>query len=111
MKRALARIGLAGTVVAGLIGFTAPAGLAQGQGAVTIDCSTVFPELSGTIVFTPNGNLLGNCFEHVQGEPGSSQGGGATIVDCGEALGPDTVGIQVITPNGAVYTNCHVHIT
>jgi hypothetical protein len=87
------------------------AAYADGNGAQTIDCSLIDPALGGTIVFNPSGNLLGNCHEHVQGGGGEgSTGGGATIVDCDEALAPGTVGIQVITPSGGVYTNCHVHV-
>ncbi|MDQ3783024.1 MAG: hypothetical protein M3349_08830, partial [Actinomycetota bacterium] len=73
-------------VAAATIGFTAGPTLSDpGGGALTIQCSEVFPELGGTIVFTPSGGLLGNCHEHLQGGGGPAEGGSATIVDCDEA--------------------------
>lgn len=108
MRHVIARLGLVAAVMGAVVGLSSPPAFSE---AVTIDCSIVQSDLGGTVVFTPNGQLLGNCWEHSMGEPGTGQGGTATIVDCGEALGPDTVGIQVTTPNGGVYTNCHVHIT
>ncbi|MFN2607154.1 MAG: hypothetical protein ABR511_04565 [Acidimicrobiales bacterium] len=82
----------------------------DGNGAVTVPCSDVSPDLGGTVVFTPDGQLLGNCFEHQQSPGGGSTGGSAQIVSCDEALAPGTVGIQVTTPEGSTYTNCHVHV-
>ncbi len=91
---------------------SAPAGpaLGQGEGARTIDCSMVNPQLGGRIVMTPSGNVLGNCYEHTRGTQTPASGGGATLVDCSEALGQEgAIGIQVITPTGGVFTNCHLH--
>lgn len=103
---------MAAVAAAAALGFTAGPALSDpGGGALTIQCSEVSPELGGTIVFTPSGGLLGNCYQHLQGAGGPAEGGSATIVDCDEALGEGTVGIQVITPTGGVYTNCHVHLT
>lgn len=85
------------------------AAFGQDSGAMTLDCSTVDPDLAGKIIVTPSGRVLGNCSEHTPGGQGS-EGGGAAIVDCEEAIGtPGAKGIQVITPTGGVYTNCHVH--
>ncbi len=71
----------------------------------------VFPELGGTLVFTPNGQLLGNCWEHHHSPGGGSEGGSAEIVDCEEQIQPgEWVGIAVHTPEGGTYINCHLHV-
>ena len=99
--------GAIGVVAGGLFATATPA-LA---GATTIECSMVFPELGGTLVFTPNGKLLGNCWEHHYSRGGGSEGGSAEVVDCEEQIQPGSwVGIAVHTPQGGTYINCHLHI-
>ncbi len=79
--------------------------------AVTIDCVNVFPYLGGTIVFTPTGQLLGNCWEHHPSAGGGSRGGSAEVVACEDELEqPGWVGIAVHTPEGSTYINCHIHV-
>ncbi len=87
-------------------------GPAQSEGANTIQCGEVFPELGGVIVFQPNGGFKANCHEHLQdGTPGAE--GETTIFDCSESFpgipSEQLVGIQVITASGNILTNCHVH--
>lgn len=94
-----------------LIGGAIPA---ESEGANTIQCSAVFPQLGGVIVFQPNGGFKANCHEHLQdGTPGAE--GETMIFDCSESfpeMPPETlVGIQVITASGNILTNCHVHIS
>ncbi len=89
------------------------AGPAQSQGANVIQCSDVFPQLGGVIIFQPNGGFKANCHEHLQdGTPGAE--GETTVFDCSESFpeqDPATlVGIQVVTASGNILTNCHVHI-
>ncbi len=106
-KMAAVAAGAVCLAAGGLVGSATPA-LA---GAATIQCSMVFPELGGTIVFTPNGQLLGNCWEHHHRPAGGSQGGSAEIVDCEDQIQPGSwVGIAVHTPQGGTYINCHLHI-
>lgn len=107
MKRTVTRLGLVVAIAAAIVGIGA--GPAPAQAAV-IDCSRVFDGLQGRIVFTPSGNLLGNCFEHIEGGAAPT-GGSATLIDCDERLGEGAIGIQVVTPAGNLYTNCHVRIT
>jgi hypothetical protein len=103
------RAAMAGALVGGVVAIGAGPAAAQ---ATTVDCSAVFPELGGTIVFTPNGQLLGNCWEHHSSPGGGSTGGSAEIVACEDELGqPGWVGIAVHTPEGSTYINCHVHVT
>ncbi len=107
--RIVRRLGLAVALAGGVVGFGV--GPAQSQGAFVVDCSNVFPGLGGVVVFTPNGDLLGNCYEHVTPEgPGGSSGEPATRVDCDEAIGEGSTGVAVITPSGNTLTNCHVHV-
>lgn len=99
-----------GLTAAFLLGGAVPA---QSEGANVIQCSNLFPQLGGVIVFQPNGGFKANCHEHLQdGTPGAE--GETTIFDCSEAfpgIPPEQlVGIQVITASGNVLTNCHVHV-
>ncbi len=104
------RLRVTALLAAALLSAPAGAALGQDKGAKTIDCSEMFPGLGGTIVITPSGHLLANCFEHSRGTQTPASGGGATVVDCSEALGQEgAIGIQVITPTGGVFTNCHLH--
>ncbi len=98
-------------LAATLLSASAGPAFGQGKGATTIECSQVFPELGGRIVITPDGDLLANCYEHTRGTETPAEGGGATLVDCSEALGQEgAIGIQVITSSGGVFTNCHLHL-
>ncbi len=108
MRRAFVTMGALGAAL--LVGGALPA---QSEGANTIQCSAVFPELGGVIVFQPNGGFKANCHEHLHdGTPGAE--GETTLFDCSEALPgipeEQLVGIQVITASGHVLTNCHVHV-
>ena len=90
-----------------------PTFAAHSEGANTLQCSELFPQLGGVIVFQPNGGFKANCFEHLQdGTPGAE--GETTVFDCSDAfpeIPPEQlVGIQVITASGNVLTNCKVHV-
>ena len=108
--RAAARLAAtAGLAVGAAAVATGPAA-ADGQGANTIQCSQVFPELHGTLVIGPNGLFNANCLEHFRGGPRSAE---TTRFDCSERL-PDfppeaVIGIQVKTKSGNLLTNCVVH--
>ncbi len=102
----LGRLALAAGLTGGLL--MAGAGPAVGE-ATTVECRAIEEGTEGTLVITPSGNLLANCFEHVQSPDGGSTGGGADTIDCDHAIDNDGPGVQVITPEGSVYTNCHIH--
>lgn len=78
--------------------------------AVTVDCSLISPGVEGVVVFTPSGNLLGNCHEHIFDHTGGPAEGEAITVDCAEALGQEGPGVAVITPSGHLLNNCHIHV-
>ena len=107
MKNRTRRVVLGAVVAAGAFGVGV--GQASGEGASSVDCSFIDPALGGRLVFTANGQLLANCWEHAVGgaEP---TGGSAELTDCSEALQmPGAEGVAVTTPQGNVYINCHVH--
>lgn len=110
VKRLMRSFGVTLGLAAGTLALGATPALTQESGATTVDCSVISPELGGTIVFTPKGNVLGNCWEHHHSPGGGSEGGPAQLVDCSEALGqPGAIGIAVFTPEGSTYINCHLH--
>jgi hypothetical protein len=113
MLSAFRKIGITVSITAGIVGMGAglvavPA-LADGQGATTIPCSDIFPDLGGTFVINSNGVLV-NCYEHTPGDGGgAAAGSSAEVIDCSEALGFPAQGIAVTTPTGSVLVNCHPH--
>ena len=111
MKARIRSMVLTAGVAAAAVGVTAGPASAQ---AATIDCSAIDPALGGVIVFTPSGNLNGNCFlhEHPEGPGGPAGGDGATVIPCEEfeEFGPGFQGNVVISPSGNVNVNCRLHV-
>jgi hypothetical protein len=110
MTRLLPKLAaLGGLTIASVAVGAAPV---HADGAVTFQCSDVFPDqgIGGTIVITPNGQLRANCFQHTSdGTGGGSTGGGADFIDCTDVNVPGE-GVVVITPSGNTLVNCHIHV-
>lgn len=108
-KRVLSVMALAGPLALGGAG---PASAASG--ANVIQCSDVFSQLGGVILFGPNGDFKANCWEHLLDRTRGPAVDVTTVFNCSEQFpGFDPaslVGIQVITAGGNILTNCHVHV-
>ncbi len=111
---------LATLTAAPLIAGAAPASAA---GATTVQCSAIFPYLTGVIIFGPQGQFTANCTQAVHSaDPGgeftndfAKEYGGALVWDCYEGL-PDfppewTYGVTVVNPSGNGFIRCVVHFS
>jgi hypothetical protein len=97
MRRIIALLSVMAMMAAMVAASTVPV-FAEAHGQ-TIPCSDLYgPEVTGVIVFAPDGTpSLFTC----QGGPfGQGQGGGATVIPCSDLYGPEVTGVIVFTPGG-----------